>query len=667
MSRFVIDAPAEPAQAPAAGGRRFVVEQPQPSMLDRVVTSMPGRALRGAGTIIEGGAEALPYALGQIASLGGAAPNAAANWLFDESRRVRQINADTEAEYQAARARVGQEGSDVARTLGNVGTGVALGMLTGGAAPTTLAGRAGYGAAVGAGSAALAPTYEPDARFAEKKTAQIVTGAATGAIATPAFGAVMDRVGPWVDRMLARSASRMKPEAVIEKLRFDLGREGIRLSDLDKGMRDQIGREISAALREGRQLDGAALARKLDFEAMGLRGTQGQVTRDPVQWATEYNLRQMGDAGRPLVDQQQSIRAATGQRLAEYGGAAPGEAFDRGTAAMGALQRADQPVKGMVDSAYQAARSAAGRDARLQPWQFAQMANDAIDQGNLGAVLPDTVRGLMNRVARGEVPLTVDVASQMQSVLSAQARMLRQAGNREGALAVDTVADALRRTDMEAGATGVARDAFNAAKALAASRFATQKAAPAYKAALEAATDPQKFPPEKFIDQFVLRGTRDAVRNLSEILPEDGAQAVRQHLVKHLQEAAFGPGGMADAPMRVASYQKALAGIGREKLRMFLPADVVDDLFRIGRVNAYATQAPVGAVPNRSGTAAALAGILQRVPGANLVIGVGGAGSARRAVVDALSPQVPSEVAPVLTPALRDLVGAVPLGIGMSQ
>ena len=672
MSRFVIEIEgAQGSPAVTVNGARFHVEQPQQqaSAADRVVASMPGRVLKGANAVIEGGAELLPHALGNVASLGGAAPNRLADWLFGESRRVRQMNADNEAGYQGARQRTGQEGADVARLVGNVGSGVALGLATGGAAPTTMAGRAGYGAMVGGASSALAPTNEPDdARFAQEKAAQTVLGAATGAVLTPALGAVLDRVGPIVDRWIAASGRgpKMSEAVVMDRLRFDLAKDGVKLSELDAGMRQRIAGEVADAMRTGRQLDAASLARKLDLDQFG-GGTAGQITRDPVQWTQEFNLRQMGEAGRPLVEQAQRVRDVSAQRLSGHAGGQPTTAYEQGAQVIESLQRANEPVSQMVRTAYDAARASAGRDARLQPWQFAQTANDLIDAGNLGGVLPPGVRSMMNRVATGEVPLTVDVASQMQSVLSAQARMLRQAGNREGALAVDQVSRALRETDLESSAGEGARAAFNEAKRLAASQFATRKATPAYDAAIKATNDPLKFPPEKFIDQYVVRASQDSVRNLSEVLPADGAAAVRQHLVTRLQEAAFGSNASGGAPFAVERYMQALNGIGREKLRMFMPDDVVDDLFRIGRVNAYATQAPVGSVPNRSGTAAALTGILQRVPGIGLIAGVGREIQSRAAVEAALSAQVPTQVPAVVAPALRQLLPAVPVGVGMTQ
>lgn len=645
-------------------------QQPQQpvSAADRVLTSIPGRILKGASAVIDGGAEMLPHALGNVVSLGGMAPNAAADWLFDESRRVRQMNADNEAAYQAARQRVGQEGFDGARLAGNVGSGVLTGVATGGSMPATLLGRAAYGAGVGGASAALAPTNEPDDRkFGEQKAAQTVMGAVVGAAATPAIGALTDRIGKIVDRMLAsRSASKMSDAMIADRMRFELAKDGIDINDLPGAMRQRIADEVRASLRTGQQLDPASLARKMDMESFG-GGTAGQITRDPVQWVSEYNLRQVGEAGRPLVEQAQRVRDMSAQRLSGHAGGQPTTAYERGAQVIESLQRANEPVSQMVKNAYDAARASAGRDARFQPWQFAQTANDLIDAGNLGGVLPPGVRSMMNRVATGEVPLTVDVASQMQSVLSAQARMLRQAGNREGALAVDQVSRALRETDLESSAGEGARAAFNEAKRLAAAQFATRKAAPAYDAAIKAANDPLKFPPEKFIDQHVVRASQDSVRNLSEVLPADGAAAVRQHLVTRLQEAAFGSNASGGAPFAVERYMQALNGIGREKLKMFMPDDVVDDLFRIGRVNAYATQAPVGSVPNRSGTAAALTGILQRVPGIGLIAGVGREIQSRAAVEAALSAQVPTQVPAVVAPALRQLLPAVAVGVGMTQ
>ncbi len=663
---FTIEFPAESGMPKG----RITIEMPPdqaPSAAERVLASPAGRFLKGASAIIDGPAEMLPYTLGLGASLGGAAPNRLADWLFEESRRVRQMNAEGQQIMQQARERTGNTGTDVAGTLGNVAGGVVLGMAVPGAVPATAMGRAIYGAGVGGVGGAMAPTGEvDDRRFAEEKAAQTAFGAVTGALATPVLGAVIDRVGPIMDKWLSAGKKQtMSPQLVIDRLRFELAREGVNLSDLDRGMRDRIGREVAAALREGKTLDAAALARKLDFEALGVQGTRGQITRDPAQWNREFNLRQVEGAGEPLVAQVRAVREATGRRLAELGGDAAGDAGDRGAAAIASLQRADEPVRGMVDDAYNAARNAAGRQSRLQPWQFAQMANDALDSGNLGAVLPGEVRTIMNRVATGEIPLTVDAASQMQSLFAAQARMLRQAGNREGALAVDKVAEALRATDLEKGATGAAREAFNAAKKLANARFQTMKAAPAYKAALDAAADPQKFPPEKFLDQFVIRANREAVRNLSEILPEDGANAVRQHLVKHLQDAAFGANRTGDGPMAVERYLKALDAVGKPKLRAFFPADVVADLYRIGRVNAYVTQQPAGIVPNRSGTAAALVNVLQRIPGANLVIGAGRGLANERAVIDALTPEVTPQSLPVLTPALRDLLPLVPAAGGV--
>lgn len=666
MSRFTLI-----EEPPAAAPRRFTLvqeQQPDPTLAERVLASPVGAALKGASSIVEGGAELLPHVLSTVTSAGGTMPNAVSDWLAEESRRVRAINAQNEAAYQQARSRTGREGMDAGRLVGELGSGVALGMVVPGATvPTSVTGRAAYGAAVGAGSGALAPTREvDDQRFLEQKAAQMGAGAVAGGVATPVVGAIVDRVVPLVDRLVGRwmGGPKMSETMLTERIRFELGRADIDFGTLPEAARKQIVKEVSEALQKGKRLDAAALSRKLDLDAFG-GGTQGQITRDPAQWNREFNLRQIENAGEPLVNQVRAVREATGQRLSQLGADVPGDAADRGRAVMESLQRADAPLKGAVDDAYRAARGAAGRQSRLQPWQFAQTANDALDEGQLGAVLPGEVRRVMNQVATGDIPLTVDTASQIQSLLSAQARMLRQAGNREGAKAVDMVSDALRATDLEAGAPDAARKAFDSAKRLAAVRFQLQKAAPAYKAAVDALSDPLEFPPEKFLNQYVLRASADTVKNLAGVLPQDGADAVRSHIAKHLQEAAFGQNIAGDGPMAVERYTKALNALGRKKLAAFFPEEAVDELYRISRVNAYVSQQPAGITPNRSGTAGALFNLLQRIQGVPVAVPVIRGMVNQSRATSALSPQVPSEAIPVLTPALRDRLPLVPAAGGV--
>ncbi len=678
----------------------------KPSGAERVLASPGGRFMTGAKSMIDAGAEYLPWALGAVTGGFGAAPNQVSDYLFEESRRVRQMTADDQARMTAARAKTGNDGFDLAGLAGNVAGGAGMGLAIKAAAPVTNLGRAAYGAAVGGAGGAMTPTGEvDDAKFAETKAAQTALGAAAGGALTPVIGKLGDKLGPMLDKWLSKkNAPAMSDEMIADRIRFELKKDNIEYTDIPAELRTRITAEVASALKEGKSLDGAALIRKVDLDAFG-GGTQGQVTRNAAQWNEEFSLRQANTGAKneagdllnnPLTDQVQRVNAATRTKLegagANVGGVMTASGttgnYGRGATAIKSLQDADAPIEKMVDDAYLKARQMAGKDARLQPWQFTELVEKAFtSEGKDSAtsmLLPKKVRTIVNQVATGELPFTIKVANDIQSVLSDSARELSQSGKHGAARSVRAVSDALRNTDLE-GAAGAAtqrgangevligqvagegaRDAFNAAKKVAAERFATHKAVPAMKDALDAAHDPLKFPPEKFITKHVIDASMDSVENLSKVMGPEGQQAVRQHLAQYLHDAAFSNPNAKDLPMALPTYIAALKKVGREKLSAFMPEDVVDDLYKIARVNTYVTSAPAGITPNRSGTAMALVNALQKIPGVGFAMKVGKDVADAHTMGTALSPQIAPQAVPVITPALRDLVGAVPLGIGMT-
>src|SRR5690606_13350740 len=99
----------------------------------------------------------------------------------------------------------------------------------------TVGGRAAYGAAFGGGSAALAPTGEvDDQKFVEQKAMQTAGGAAMGAVATPVVGAIVDRLGPVLDKVVnaVRGGPKMSESMILDRIRFELGKENIEFGNL---------------------------------------------------------------------------------------------------------------------------------------------------------------------------------------------------------------------------------------------------------------------------------------------------------------------------------------------------------------------------------------------------------------------------------------------------
>jgi hypothetical protein len=63
----------------------------------------------------------------------------------------------------------------------------------------------------------------------------------------------------------------------------------------------QLRAQAQHALSQNQVLDTAAALRKADFEALGQQPLLGQITRDPMQFAREKNLRGIAGAGEPIA------------------------------------------------------------------------------------------------------------------------------------------------------------------------------------------------------------------------------------------------------------------------------------------------------------------------------------------------------------------------------
>jgi hypothetical protein len=640
--------------------------KPEPATVtDKLMASPPARLLKGVGSVIEGGAEMLPYALGGVASGFGLAPNSASKWLFDESKRVREMNKRNEDAYQGARTRTGQSGSDWLRGAGELAAGVGMG-LAAPAVPATTLGRAGYGMISGGLTGAVMPTNQPDdAKFAQDKMLQIGGGAALGGVATPLAGKVVDKAGPTIDRMIGKFNARKVTDAdVLMSIKTELQQDGIDIGSLSSGVRKSVADQVKAAMKSGEKLDVKAALRKADLDQFG-GGTLGQITRDPKQWNREFNLRQIEGAGEPLVDQAQRIRSGMGNTFSKAGADSPSTPYDAGSGLVSGLQNIDDSMRSKITGLYGMARATDGRYAPLNTSHFSKLANDALDEGQLGYALPKEARLLLNKVSKGEIPFDVNTSSQLRSTLTSIGRQEAKLGNNRGSLAVGKVVDALEKTDLLAPQNmgKEALDAFAVARKAAKARFDLLDAVPGLKAASNGIDDP-----EKFVSKFVTGGTKDAsVRNvekLMDVLPDEGKQVVREQVAKYLQKAAFGENISKDGTIAPERFSKALSTLGREKLSSIFPAETVDSLFTMSRVGSYVHQQPTGITPNRSGTAGALMNLFSTMKGASLAMGPIRKVGQTIDVSRALSPQVPSQPTPVLTPELLKLLGAVPTAGG---
>jgi hypothetical protein len=669
---FILNAPddATPEQVQAAAAQQIAAmqkaapaAQPVPTGASAGRGGIAGGVVMGLRDPIDAGAQLL--ARGVDAAVGGLNRVTGLNLPRPDVANVDRIVNEANAEYDASRKMAGREGIDVARIGGNVANPVNLagGRLVAGA--NTLRQLAARGAAAGAiGGAAQPVIGEPQqADFLGNKALQAGAGAIGGAVLTPAIAKASTSLAQGVQSLGRRFVGARDADVQAQAARMvdDWAASlqqtaGADLADVPASIRANVQAKVAEALRSGRQFDPAAIARAEEFAAVGITPTRGQITRDPVQFARERNLRGVEGAGEPLTqrfqEQNNRLLQLLNQRAA--GALEPDEA---GNALMQSLRAIDEPVQRRVGQAYQAARDSSGRAAAVDVPGFSNAANDALDSQMLGRFLPESVRGLLNDISAGNIPLNVNNLVQVDSVLS----QAQRAAAREPAVqrAIGVVRDALNNADIEGAAGQQAKGAFDKARGMARARFKAIEETPGLRAALDDET------PDAFVRKYLIGGYVKSVNNLMRTLggDEDAATLARSQVAAYLRDKAFPVNAAGDGSFSQAGFNRAIAAIGKNKLRAIFGDEGAEQLQQIGRVAAYMKAQPGEATVNNSNTAAAVMNLLSDVSGS-----VGGFGSLplvniarntfrnygnERFARDALSGQVPQQAAE-LPPEMRN-------------
>lgn len=418
----------------------------------------------------------------------------------------------------------------------------------------------------------------------------------------------MQSAAPAINRAVGagNAAAMQQASNAADQAIQTLKSNGVNVDAVSPDVLNNIRQQVASAVQKGETVDPVALLRQADFQSLGMQGTVGQVTRDPMQYARELNLRgiDLGGGQNALAQRFNQQPQQLGQSLNALGAAQAQEAYPAGSTLIQSLQAADTPARNQVNALYGAARDASGRNALLDTQAFANAANDALDKGMLGGSLPANARSILNNFSSGQVPLNVDTAVQADSVLSQIQRDLMGGAqpDRAGAKAVGIVRDALNNAPIASDAGQAAKSAFDAARQAAAQRFSTIQSSPALDAALNGAE------PDKFVSKYVLNGSAQDLKNLAGVLQNDpqALQTARSQIASYLQSKAFGANTAGDKGFSQEAYNRALNAFGTDKLSAFFTPDEVRQFFTIGRVGAYISSAPAGSAVNSSNTASAL-------------------------------------------------------------
>lgn len=448
-----------------------------------------------------------------------------------------------------------------------------------------------------------------------------------GGLAVPVTANALGRVGAWTGNKVGRAFTPQTTinERVDQQITLALERSGVDWSQVPERLRQSLRGEVEQAMNTGQPLNADAMRRLLVMKRAGVEPTVGQLTQDPGQITREANLAKTGanstDAGlQRLPALQNRNTQALLTRIDEAGAARAPNATGAARSAIESLGGTASRAQGEINALYKAARDTSGRSLPLEGGTFTSRANQMLDEANVGSFLPPDIARKMNAIAGGEYPLTVDVAEQLKTSLGNLQRGSSD-GNVRHALGI--VRQALDEAPLQnatvrnpgnvpaaAGAVppsvGAGEDsiqAFNAARS--ANRQWRQKieANPALKAVVDGVE------PDQFVQRYVVgKGASAAdVGRLAEELTPPAREAMRQHLVRHLKDAAT---GSTDDITKFsgAGYRRALRDIGDEKLAAFFSKDEMQQLRDVGDAAKYMQAQPAGAAVNNSNSGALVLG-----------------------------------------------------------
>lgn len=364
---------------------------------------------------------------------------------------------------------------------------------------------------------------------------------------------------------------------------------------------DPLKQQVATAIQQNPAADPAAALRAQDFRNLGMQPTLGQITRDPMQFAQEQNMRGVPNVGAPLT---MRFNGQSGQLLGNLSSLVgqPADTFTAGAQLQGSLKAIDDQLGQGVTNAYNVARASSGKNLDVPLTGLAQDYAQVLN--NFGDAVPSGVRNNFNQLGlmggTQQKTFSIENAENLLKVINSNGNPLNDATTNALAQLRNSVKNAILSADDQGGV-------FAGPRQLAAQRFALQGQVPALEAASNGA-----LAPDDFINRFIVNGkTNDvlATANLLKQQAPDVFNQMRSQIGARLAQGGFGTNPAGDASFQPAGYAKAMTQLGDAKLGAFFNPDEISQLHTIGRVGADIFSHPSAAPVNTSNTGSAIASL----------------------------------------------------------
>jgi hypothetical protein len=485
-------------------------------------------------------------------------------------------------------------------------------VIPGGPAAQSLTGAVTKSALQGAAANVLTtPVENLEKPFTTQKIEQGVTGAAFGG----AFGGALHLTANALSKgiqSVRQQFGNMVPSNQLDdaaaKVMAEAGIDSTKVNpEFFKSLQDQAKNAIQTGDVKGFQKY-ATNYMEANSLAVPVPLLRGQLTRDPMQYAIEQNLRGVERVGEPIQAILQKQNSALIQNLDALGASKGADVISSGSTLKNALKKADQAEAQKVRDAYDAFKNSTGKnvDVPLQgvAQDYAKVLHD------FGDTVPSGVRnnfeslGLLKGTQTKVT--TIEDAENLIKVINknydksnpAQRNALDELRRSVN----NAINDAGKNLPGEAGA--VAREARAAAE----KRFNTIESIPALRDVLKGKE------PDKFVQNHILQGNVAEIEKMTKFLQANNPEALAQmqnDVMRLIKNRVTNNVSDANAKFSQAQLKEFLSDTTGERLKRFLSPEQINGLKQLNRVAENALVEPVASAVNKSNTAAQAANLVK--------------------------------------------------------
>ena len=465
------------------------------------------------------------------------------------------------------------------------------------------------------------PVMDETKPFAGEKLKQMAAGGIAGGIggglvnmAGSVGGWVGNKLGQAVDAVRGQFGGKISDQSIGKAADDVLKAAGVDTSkvapDVLQGLKDQA--NLSLKTGDVSNLKRYADAMSLPVPVPMLRG---QVTRDPMQYAVEQNLRGVTGVGEPITEVLSAQNKALISNLDKIGAEGARDVVSSGHSLATALKKSDEVQQQSVREAYKAFKTSTGKDLEVPLGGLAQDYTKI--NKDFGDLIPSPIKSKFEALGltTGKPSKTFSIEDAEQLIKDINLRY--DPLNKPQATAFGQLNKAIENAIKQSG-EGLSGEAANLAKAAreaASKRFDTINDIPALKDVMRGAE------PDKFIQKHILQGNVNEISNLANYLRKNNPQELAQlqsDIIGVIKNKTLNNVSPENATFSQAQLKNFLSNENAPKLARILTKEQMGALRQLNRTAENALYQPAVSAVNKSNTAAAQANINNAIRGGTL-------------------------------------------------